>query len=51
MPHPISRVVDLLDPGLNRIGNMTVDEARQPRAERRSRGRPGDRRVVRAGRV
>jgi asparagine synthase (glutamine-hydrolysing) len=25
---PVSRVVDLLDPGLNRISNMTVDQAR-----------------------
>src|SRR5216117_3707872 len=29
MDHPIGRVVDLLDPSLNRIYNMTVDEARQ----------------------
>ena len=28
MLHPISRVVDLLDPQLNRILNMNVDEAR-----------------------
>ncbi|MEO8256428.1 MAG: asparagine synthase-related protein [Acidobacteriota bacterium] len=26
---PVSRVVDLLEPGLNRISNMTVDEARR----------------------
>ena len=29
MLHPVSRVVDLLDPDLNRISNMTVDEARR----------------------
>jgi asparagine synthase (glutamine-hydrolysing) len=29
MRHSVSRVVDLLDPGLNRIRNMTVEEARQ----------------------
>ena len=29
MDHYIERVVDLLDPSLNRIYNMTVDEARQ----------------------
>jgi asparagine synthase (glutamine-hydrolysing) len=29
MPHPISRVVDLLDPALNRIANMEVGEARR----------------------
>lgn len=37
----ISRVVDLLDPGLNRIGNMDVEEARQ-------RIRCGDAAAVRA---
>src|SRR5437879_8124446 len=29
MDHTIERVVDLLDPSLNRIYNMTVDEARR----------------------
>jgi hypothetical protein len=29
MDHYIERVVDLLDPSLNRIGNMTVEEARR----------------------
>src|SRR4029453_453943 len=29
MLHPISRVVDLLDPSLNRISNMDVDAARR----------------------
>ena len=29
MLQPVSRVIDLLDPGLNRISNMTVDEARR----------------------
>ena len=29
MLQPVSRVVDLLDPDLNRISNMTVDEARR----------------------
>jgi asparagine synthase (glutamine-hydrolysing) len=29
MRHPIGRVVDLLDPSLNRISNMDVDEARR----------------------
>src|SRR6266513_1629979 len=29
MDHTIERVVDLLDPSLNRIYNMAVDEARQ----------------------
>ena len=29
MGHYIARVVDLLDPALNRISNMTVDQARQ----------------------
>src|SRR6266566_3416580 len=29
MDHTIERVVDLLDPSLNRIYNMTVEEARQ----------------------
>jgi asparagine synthase (glutamine-hydrolysing) len=29
MLQPVSRVVDLLDPGLNRIVNMTADDARQ----------------------
>ena len=28
MLQPISRVVDLLDPALNRISNMTSDQAR-----------------------
>ena len=29
MLQPVSRIVDLLDPSLNRIANMTVDEARR----------------------
>jgi asparagine synthase (glutamine-hydrolysing) len=29
MLHPVSRVVDLLDPGLNRLHDMDVDEARR----------------------
>ena len=29
MPHPIARVVDLLDPSVNRIRNMDVAEARK----------------------
>ena len=29
MLQPVSRIVDLLDPALNRINNMSVDEARQ----------------------
>src|SRR5512134_3582598 len=29
MHHPISRVVDLLDPSLNRISNMDVEAARR----------------------
>jgi asparagine synthase (glutamine-hydrolysing) len=28
-PVPVSRVVDLLDPGLNRIGSMDIEEARR----------------------
>src|SRR4051795_9876355 len=28
MSYPVSRIVDLLDPGLNRITNMDVEEAR-----------------------
>src|SRR5580704_1225553 len=29
MQQPVSRIVDLLDPELNHIGNMTVEEARR----------------------
>jgi asparagine synthase (glutamine-hydrolysing) len=29
MHHPVSRIVDLTDPSLNRIDNMTLDEARR----------------------
>src|ERR687896_1989702 len=29
-PVPVSRVVDLLDPSLNRIGSMDIEEARPP---------------------
>ena len=29
MLQPVSRIVDLLDPGLNRLSNMSVDEARR----------------------
>ena len=29
MLQPVSRIVDLLDPALNRLGNMSVDEARR----------------------
>ena len=37
MDRPIERVVDLIDPGLNRLHNMTVEEARA----RVARGLPG----------
>ena len=47
----VSRVVDLLDPVLNPHLNMDLDEARAPRAQRRSVGGPRDRRIVRAGRL
>src|SRR5262245_51783651 len=33
MYHPVSRIIDLLDPSLNRIDNMTIDEARRRLAD------------------
>src|SRR5436853_645048 len=41
MLQPVSRLVDLLDPGLNHVANMTVDEAR-------ARVLSGDTRSIRA---
>ena len=37
---PVSRVVDLLDPSLNRLSNMDVETRAAPRAQRRSGGGP-----------
>src|SRR5690348_3053357 len=42
MKLPVSRVVDLIDPGVNRIANMDVEEARR----RVLRGDPGEVRTI-----
>jgi asparagine synthase (glutamine-hydrolysing) len=42
MLHPVSRIVDLLDPALNRIVNMSVDHARRRVLE----GNPSDVRAI-----
>jgi hypothetical protein len=40
MLQPISRVVDLLEPSLNRVTNMTVDDARRRVPPARAEQRP-----------
>ena len=48
MLQTVSRIVDLLDPSLNRIGNMSVDEARRRVLDGEPRRRARDRRILRA---
>ena len=48
---PVERVVDLVDPAVNRIDNMSLAQARERVATGRADAVRGDRRLLRAGRA